>query len=188
MRDELDRLVGEVEPRFEISQKIEQVAPQPGDLRRESPRQLIERRLQLAFIAGIDHSQDRLSLRQVDSPGKKCPQREFPRLCRTHPAREQVGENCFQDRRRRDRVQFGERLTCITPAIRPQVQIDREVRGNAGDVQDPRVTPRCGVRERLPRLIERFENSSGLRAADADDASRRMPCRRGKGCNRVVGA
>ena len=86
MAQEADVFLDEIESRFEIGQKIEQLIADRGQRPSQPAGELSKSDVKLAAIGRIDHAEHGLGLREIDSPGKKCPQREFTRLGKPRPA------------------------------------------------------------------------------------------------------
>ncbi len=180
VRHELDRLIGEIETGFEIGQQVDEIPPQHDNLRRKPSRQLVEGRLQLAVVTGVDYAQNRLGLGQVDPPGEKGAQSEFAGLGRAYLAREKLRQNGFENRRRRNRVQFGERLSGITPAVRPEIKVGWQRQAQARNAKLTGTAPGDRLRELRFVTIARRKNCldhcSCPHAAHANDAPRRVSC------------
>ncbi len=86
VRNEADVFFREIESRLQIGQKIEQLIAQRVERTGQTASQLGERRIKLAAVGCVDHAEHGLSLHEIDSPGEKCPQREFARLGQPRPA------------------------------------------------------------------------------------------------------
>jgi hypothetical protein len=133
------RLVDEVEVRLEVREDVEEPVPERGDGRREATGQLFERLAELSGAARVDHAEDRLGPGQVDPPREERPEGELARLGQPRPARQAVGEQELQERRRAERVDLGGGLAGVRPRARPE----RERCRQRGAEPVERVTPRA---------------------------------------------
>ena len=77
----MDVFVDEIESGFHIGTKIQQSIAHLAKARRQTSRQLSEGDVELPPVDGIDHAENGLSLRQIQTPGQERAQRKLTRLC-----------------------------------------------------------------------------------------------------------
>ncbi len=94
--NELDVFFHEVETCFQVRQQIQELLAQRVQRLRHAAGKLTQRGLQLVAIAGVDHSEHGLGLRQVEASGQKRPQGEFPRLGQPRSMVAKRGQGCTQ--------------------------------------------------------------------------------------------
>ncbi len=85
-RNELDVFLREVQPGLQVSEQAQQVFAELRHRRGDATGQLPQGDIELTGVAGIDHAQHRLGLREIEPSGEKCPERELARLGQPRPA------------------------------------------------------------------------------------------------------
>ena len=125
-RDERQVLVGEIEPGLEVAEQVQQGVAEPVQRPGQPAGQLRQGDVEFVRVGGVDHAEHGFGLRQVDPAGEKRPQRELARLGQSRPGRAALTHDGLQQRRRADRVQFGDRPARVAATGRPEVQFGRQ--------------------------------------------------------------
>ncbi len=142
------RLIREVDGRFEIGQPLQQGLPPRLVAPPERAAELGQGLAPLAFALGVDKIGDRLGLAQVELAGLEGPAGELPRLGQPQPPGQERLGDCIDSRRPPVQVQLGGVFAGVAArARRPQHQGLVE-HGAVGALQPPQ--PRLPRRRQPP--------------------------------------